>query len=218
MITTLRPCLDKLEISRIQGQLPMKKEFVTEVNAVTAASFGSAEEVPMIETFDHLSESNLGHFVYIGSGPNRTLVAYALNDIYEFECLDAKFKVNYFASAFILPQIRKQIALYRMLGSMRLTHDEDIIMVRTQSPIVMTFFAWLCEFSGMRLISPLERVPTEIVELVFSRFRRRNLVMTGVYGRCLTGRPIEPKTPFSKNLIELINPLAGDAVVLVGKK
>jgi hypothetical protein len=224
---------DKMEIERLMGEMPKTMPFIREVNDVTAKSFGC--NVPIQETEEHLTESNLGHFVYLKDNGRPRLVAYALNDI--FDCTfshgeefkeSTTLKVNYFASAFIIPEIRRQFALYKLLGSARLLNDEDVLMVRTQNPIVMSFFAWLCQFTGMELHCPTRyptngRLPKNVTQTVSQKFGKmclwpKDLLFREVYGRCLTGKPIEATTPFTKELTRRLAPYAGDAVVMVGVK
>lgn len=205
---------EDLYIQRHKGQLPMSTEFVRSVNSVTARSFGC--EVPLVETFEHLGESNLGHFVF---NHRDDLLGYTLNKLFQsnVNALEGA-RVNYFASAFVLPKARRNLAIYKLLASTRLEHNEDFIMIRTQSPIVMSYFAWVCEIARMTMITPLDRVPTEVLSLVFESFSRNSLIHPKVYGRCLTKEPIEPKTTFTKNLMEGLHPEQGDALVLVGRK
>ncbi|MBT5338425.1 hypothetical protein HN858_04570 [Candidatus Falkowbacteria bacterium] len=203
-----------LHIKRHKGQLPMSTEFVRCVNSVTARSFG--QEVPLVETFEHLGESNLGHFVF---NCRDQLIGYSLNNLFQTNVsgLDGA-RVNYFASAFVLPEARRKLAIYKLLASTRLEHNEDFLMVRTQSPIVMSYFAWVCEIARMTLITPLDRVPTEVLSMVFESFSRNSLIHPKVYGRCLTKEPLEPKTSFTKDLMEGLHPEQGDALVLIGRK
>ncbi|NQT50265.1 hypothetical protein HQ571_06245 [Candidatus Kuenenbacteria bacterium] len=220
-----------VEVKRVIGEQSDEPIFVREVNRITAASFGA--DVPIEETYDHLEEANLGHFVYMSKDGFPRLIAYALNETFEIDWFNGVNErtatVNYFSSAFILPEIRKQFSLYKMLGSMRLTHDEDIIMTRTQNPIVMSFFAWLCEFQGMRLLSPHRgtrpghHLPNAISVAIKYKFElenqfRWNMIFPDAYGRCLTGQPIEAKTPFSEDITQQLDVLAGDAALLVGRK
>ena len=205
--------LDDLSIKRVQGQLPMSREFVLQANAVTAASFG--QKVPLLETFEHFGESNLGHFVF--DGKNR-LIGYTLNEIYAAQTSGGEIKVNYFSSAFVLREVRRKICLYKMLSSLRLDYTEQVVMVRTQNPLVITYFTRICEMARLELFTPDKRLPTDLDEIVFEKFRRHGLRHDGVYGRCLTGTPVEPKTDFTKRLFADLKPQNGDAIVLIGKK
>ncbi|MFH1315757.1 MAG: hypothetical protein ABIH67_05190 [Candidatus Uhrbacteria bacterium] len=205
---------DKLEVTKHQGSLPSKESFVREVNKVTANAFGFP--VPLQETYEHLAESNLGHFVYVVEDGRKRLIAYALNDVFTVQFF-AQYKVNYFSSAFILPEMQRNFALYKMLGTLRLMRNEDMIVVRTQSPIVMTFFAWLCEFNRMRLLTHLSTSQLPQVDAAIEhKFGTTNMVHPGAYGRCLTGEPIKPKTLIAQQLSKQIDATAGDAIILVG--
>ena len=205
---------DKLEVTRHRGKLPNEEVFVREVNRVTAEAFGFA--VPLEETFDHLAESNLGHFVSVAESGHQRLIAYALNDLFNINHKD-QLRVNYFSSAFILPEAQRDFALYKMLGTLRLMRNEDMVMVRTQSPIVMTFFAWLCEFTRKRMITHLNRSrPPQVDAAIEHKFGTTDMVHPGAYGRCLTGEPIKPKTVLTRQLSEQIDVTAGDAIILVG--
>jgi len=205
---------DKLEVSKHQGSLPSEESFVREVNKVTAKAFGFP--VPLQETYEHLAESNFGHFVHVVEDGRKRLIAYALNDLFTVQFF-VQYKVNYFSSAFILPEARRNFALYKMLGTLRLMRNEDMIMVRTQSPIVMTFFAWLCEFRRLRMISHLSNpCPEKVVVAVEKKFRTSEMIHLGAYGRCLTGKPVEPKTLLTRQLSKQVDVNAGDAIILVG--
>ncbi len=205
---------DKLEVVKHQGVLPNEETFVREVNQVTAEAFGFP--VPLQETYDHLAESNLGHFVSVAEGGQRRLIAYTLNDVFDIDN-KGRLRINYFSSAFILPEARRDFALYRMLGTLRLMRNEDMIMVRTQSPIVMTFFAWLCEFNRMRMLTHLSTsLPPEVSSAIQHKFGTTDMVHPGAYGRCLTGEPIKPKTMIARQLSKQIDVTAGDAIILVG--
>jgi hypothetical protein len=205
---------DKLEVVKHQGNLPNDEVFVREVNRVTAEAFGFP--VPLQETYDHLAESNLGHFVSVAEGDQQRLIAYALNDLFTVQFF-GQHRVNYFSSAFILPEARRDFALYKMLGTLRLMRNEDMIVVRTQSPIVMTFFAWLCEFNRMRMLTHLStsRLP-QVDAAIEHKFGTTDMVHHGAYGRCLTGEPITPKTLLSRQLSKQIDVTTGDAIILVG--
>ncbi len=207
---------DKLEVVKHEGVLPFDEAFVREANQVTAAAFGYP--VPLQETYDHLAESNLGHFVYIEEDEERKLIAYALNYLFEVEVGNQTLRVNYFSSAFILTGFRRDLLLYKWLGRLRLMQNEDIILVRTQSPIVISFFTWLCELARMRLVSHLDDtvVPDGVMAALQHKFGDTTMIWPGVYGRCLTGEPVEPKTPLAQQLSSKIDVTAGDAIILVG--
>jgi len=207
---------NKLEIERELGDQPNEESFVRQVNAITAECFGC--EVPLQETYDHLTEANLGHYIFVEESGEKKLVGYALNDLFEVEVNGKSYRANYFSSAFILPHYRRNFMLYKMLGTARLIQDEDLIMVRTQNPIVMSFFAWLCEFFRMRMVTHLESKvqPALVRKALQQKFGNTELFCPGVYGRCLTGAPVEPKTKFSTELMRELDPDQGDALILVG--
>jgi len=153
---------DRIVIDRYEGTMPDSEEFVKQVNHVTADSFG--KKVPLEETIEHLRKADLGNFVFIENGQERRMVAYMLNEFFTTEDVRRRhlhdpvpFKmVNYISSAFVVPSLRNKMSILRFLGSISMNWDEDMFMIRTQNPMIMSFFAWLTEFCSMELYSELD--------------------------------------------------------------
>jgi hypothetical protein len=64
-----------------------------------------------------------------------------------------------------------------MLGALRLSGREEILLVRTQSPRVMTSFLRLCDDHGYRPYTPLSpSVPDAVRAVLAGRFSHEGLV------------------------------------------
>jgi hypothetical protein len=207
----------KIEFIRRHGNQDQAPDFVREVNQLTALA--CAAPVPLEETYARLAEANLGHFVYRTQGGERTLIAYSLNQVFDVTLRGRSQTVNYFSSAFLLPNLQAKFSLYHYLGSLRITGRETFLMVRTQSPVVVSFFARFCKLYRCRVYTPLNKhLPADVTELVRSRFAQDGLIYRGVYGRRITGAPVPAKGGLSRRVMALIEPARGDACVLVAKR
>ncbi len=207
----------KIEFIRRHGTQDRSADFVGAVNRLTALA--CAAPVPLEETYARLSEANLGHYVYRTVGGERQLIAYALNQVYDVTLRGRRQTVNYFCSAFLMPNLQAKFSLYHYLGSLRLTGRETFLMVRTQNPVVVSFFTRFCKLYRCRVYTPLnKRLPSDVTELVRSRFSHDGLIYRGVYGRAITGAPVAAKGGMSRRVMALLEPARGDACVLVAKR
>jgi hypothetical protein len=183
---------------------------------MTERSMGRA--LPLGETITRLGRSNLGHFVYVRDGSTERLVAYTLNEVYTALVGGRPATVNYFCSAFILPEYRGKYALYRTLGPMRLVGREDFLLMRTQSPLTMSGFWRLCRDHGFRVYTALNaRVPAPARRVVRLRFENDVLIHKTAYPTRVSP-PSPPRTARTRRLMDLIDPERGDAVVFVAER
>jgi hypothetical protein len=202
---------DSLTIERKRGAQPRDGAFIRMVHEMTLRA--STKNLPLDQTVSRLSRANLGHYVYMENSHKRRLIGYTLNELFNANAQGVSTRVNYFCSAFILPQTRSVFSLYRFLWRMRLTGREDLLLIRTQSPLVMTSFLRLCRRHRYRTFTPLsENVPRAVQEVVTSRFADGALVHRAVYpGRI--SPPMAPPTQKIARLMALIEPDRGDACV-----
>ncbi|HEU4403686.1 MAG TPA: hypothetical protein VFS43_00100 [Polyangiaceae bacterium] len=207
----------KIEFIRRHGTQDRAPDFVREINRLTALA--CAAPVPIEETYARLAEANLGHFVYRTQGGERTLIAYSLNQVFDVTLRGRPHTVNYFCSAFLMPNLQARFSLYHYLGSLRITGRETYLMVRTQNPVVISFFTRFCRLYRCRVYTPLsKRLPSDVTELVRARFAQEGLIYRGVYGRPLTGSPVPARGGLSRRVMALLEPSRGDACVLVAKR
>ncbi|HEU4403691.1 MAG TPA: hypothetical protein VFS43_00125 [Polyangiaceae bacterium] len=208
---------DGIEFAREEGPLSLPPALRRELNRL--ASEASGRHVPPEETETRLAAANLAHFVWSTAGRSRRLVAYALNELYEVELGGEKRAANFFSSAFIAKEIRWKFSLYQFLGSLRTTGDEAYLFVRTQSPLMISFFYRFCKLSGYQFFSPLsQRVPLDVTQLVAGRFGAEGLVLKGAYGRRASMAPIAARSTQASKILGKLDVAAGDACVLVGRK
>jgi ketopantoate reductase len=206
-----------IEIVRIKGQQRLDPESLCDVNALTSRAFGAP--VPLEETYKHLIDANLKYFIYAKDHGKRRLVGYSLNHIYELQVGPSSKRINYFVSAFLDPELQRGSGVYQFLGSLRVTGDEDFFMVCTQNPLVVSSFARVARTQECRLFTPLHRrIPREVKDVVRQSFGDPALIRPGMYGRCLTGTPIEPRTSLTREIMSCMDPLRGDACLLVAKR
>ncbi len=174
---------------------------------------------PLLETISRLQRANLGHYIYLEleSNGDELLVGYALNEIYRADIPGCGLaEINYFCSAFLLPEARERYSLYRMLGAARLSGNENFLMMRTQSPLAISTFRRLCEREAFQLYGPSDPLlPSTVGAVVASRFEQSSLVHRAAYpARVSPPRP--PRDAWTRGLMQLIDPDRGDALVLFG--
>lgn len=202
---------DSLTIQRESGAQPTNDEFVDWVHGLTLRAVGI--RIPRYETETRLSRANLGHYVFVERRGSRDLIGYSLNEIFPILLEGSALRVNYFCSAFLLPETRNLFSLYAMLGALRVIGREEMLMMRTQNPLVMRSFFRLCQRHGYRAFSPAStNVPRIVREALVNRFGNDDFVHRRVYpGRV---SPVEvPRTRMTSQLMGLIDPDAGDSCV-----
>ena len=205
---------ERLSIERREGPQPSDAAFVEEVHAMTRLAGGPAIEMP--QTRERMERATLGHYVYLDQGGGPRLVAYSLNEIYDAR-IDGVFDtVNYFCSAFILPELRTRYSLYRLLAALRVSGGEPYVLMRTQSPVVMRSFLGMCQQHGYVPFTALSSsVPREVQDIVQYRFQTTELVHRAAYPGRVSPPGVPPTGP-SADLMKLIDPDRGDACVFVG--
>ncbi|WP_394834580.1 hypothetical protein LVJ94_49605 [Pendulispora rubella] len=206
---------DTLTIRRVVGAQSLGDSFVQRVHDMTERAMES--RLPLGETVARLGRANRAHYIHRELGGCDDLVGYALNETYVADTLSCgAVKVNYFCSAFLLREIRRRYSLYRMLGPMRLAGDEQILVLRTQSPLPMAAFRRLCHANDFHLYSPLDAdVPDIVHDVVVNRFGGPERVHRAVYPTRVSP-PNEPHDAQTARLMDLIDPDCGDALVFVG--
>jgi len=205
---------DSLTIEREVGAQPRNDAFVDRVHALTLRIAGVP--IPFEETQTRLARANLGHYIFIERGGLRDLIGYSLNEIFRIDLCASTVRVNYFCSAFLLPETRNLFSLYSVLGAMRVSGREEIVLMRTQNPLVMTSFFRLCRRHGYRAFSAAStNIPPVAREVLVARFGHDDFVHRRVYpGRV---SPVEmARTTTTCRLMSLIDPDAGDSCVFCG--
>ncbi|MBI4440796.1 hypothetical protein HY639_01385 [Candidatus Woesearchaeota archaeon] len=156
-------------------------------------------------------------FVLVLRDNTRRAVAYAVNEELE---LQGK-KVNYFATALFRREVQRH-GLYSELNDLRASLlPADVLMTRTQNPVVYRAFNRLCADRGYRVFPQAEKTPAEVIALAkeFCNEVTESLVVPGVYfNRSLMDDTPAPKTLLEQRLWSTLSVDKGDALVVVGLK
>jgi hypothetical protein len=203
---------DSLTIQREFGPQPADDAFVRMVHEMTLRA--AAAEIPIEQTVSRLSKANLGLYVFLEREGRRDLVAYTLNELSSAPAtIPVRPRVNYFCSAFLLPETRNMFSLYRMLGALRVSGGEEVLLMRTQNPIVMASFFRLCRRHGYRAFGPTsDAIPRVVRDALIERFGDDELVHRAAYPGRVSPREMA-RTKRTAQLMELIDPDRGDACV-----
>lgn len=206
---------DTLMIRRVVGAQSLEDAFVRRVHDMTERAMESS--LPLGETVARLGRANRAHYIYLASDDREELVGYALNEIYAAEILGGgPVKINYFCSAFLLHDLRRRYSIYRMLAPMRLAGDEQVLILRTQSPLPMVAFRRLCRAENFHLYSSMDSdIPRVVRDVVAHRFGGPELVHRAVYPTRVSP-PLASHDAEATRLMGLIDAERGDALVLVG--
>lgn len=145
------------------------------------------------------------------------IVAYAVNDLLD---INGK-KVNYYASGFIRRELQGN-GLYNEMNILRYKYTlADIIMTRTQNPVVYREFKKLCCSLGYFLEPRGNEINTETLSLAkgFSSDVEENMVVRGVYwNRSLMNDTPKPQGELETKLWNNLNINNGDAMIIIGIK
>lgn len=185
---------------------------VKELNAISIDAF--KKSTPIEETWERTVGVDVIYLIKDVKDANR-IVGYTTNDMMMLEGQT----VNYFSSALFKREIQQQ-GLYKMVNDLRLeTHPSDIIMTRTQNPLVEAGFKHLCSDNGIVFFP--NGVPTTqeimIIARAYAPSVNEKLICEGVYGRALmdeTPKPVGDIVGMFKGL----NIDRGDGIILIGKK
>ncbi|MFH1589659.1 MAG: hypothetical protein ABIB43_03785 [archaeon] len=187
----------------------MQEKLVKELNVLTAAIFNKA--TPIEETWERTVGVDI---VYLIKNQDE-IVGYTTNDLMK---LNGR-KMNYFSSAFIKRDLQDH-GLYHEINNIRFnTHPTDVIMTRTQTPIVISGFKRLCDENGFTMFPSGGLVPPDIMNIARAYDPNVNfsLVCKGVYGRALMDDTPEPRDDV-RSMFNMINVNNGDGMILIGTK
>ena len=215
---TSRLSTANLELQQKIGRQPLDDAFVQQVHDMTLCCVPG--KLPVGETTSRLSRANLGHYVLdrADRGGGARLVAYSLNELFDTTACSVHLRVNYFCSAFLLPEMRTKYMLYQTLCALRITRDDDILLMRTQNPRAMSSFLRLCRSHGYQPYTPLSKhVPDVMREILLGRFLTDSLVHRRAYPVRIAPSE-EPVTPEAKQIMSLTDPAQGDACVFVAMR
>ncbi|MFH1173906.1 MAG: hypothetical protein V1725_02125 [archaeon] len=124
--------------------------------------------------------------------------------------------VNYFSSALFTRALQGK-RIYKQLNKLRLQHlPSDIIMTRTQNPIVVHAFRKLCEETG-RDCFPNGKLDQHALHIAHAYADCSDeMICKGVYGRQLMDNTPAPGRE-ERALFSTLDIEQGDAVILIGK-
>ena len=182
-------------------------ELVRELNAISIDAFN--KPTPPEETWERTVR--VGR-IYLLKDSGR-IVGYATNALMELNGIG----VNYFSSALLRREVQNK-GLYGPLNRLRVeTIDSDVIMTRTQNPLVVKGFLSLCEQLGMQGfpngISPTERVMD--IARAYSPNVDPDMVCKGVYGRALMDNTPNPCKSI-EHICSKLDVDRGDGLILIG--
>ncbi len=145
------------------------------------------------------------------------IVGYAVNDLLT---LVGK-EVNYFASGFLRREMQGN-GFYSEINRLRVDLlPSDIIMTRTQNPIVYAQFRKLCDEKGYVLEPQGEVVEGETLAIAqaYSPEVEKSMITRGVYwNRSLMDDTPTPRGELERRIWSDLNVKNGDAVIIIGEK
>lgn len=192
-------------------ELPDEKKIllVQRLNEITSQAFG--KNVPLQETWERtVNVKSIYLLIH-----NSTIAGYATNDLSEF----SGKKVNYFSSGFIGNEFRGK-GLYNFINYWRLVDEEsDIIMTRTQNPLVVSGFKSLCDNNGFTFHPGEIKERNNALKIAKNYFPEINseFICKNAYGRALMDKTPAPEKNTS-HILRNIDVCKGDAVILLGYK
>lgn len=143
----------------------------------------------------------------------KRIIGFSINEGYEIEGKT----INYFRATIFNKAIQKS-GIYPLLNELKiLIIPSDILMVRTQNPVVYKYFTQLCDNHGLSVSPTVEKIDSDMVKLAkkldpdvdeFSVHRK----IFG--GEALIGTPKPP--PDIAPIWDRMNIYDGDILVIVG--
>jgi len=147
-------------------------------------------------------------------------VGYTVNDQLTLDGTD----VNYFATALTLSRFRGN-GLYGLINPLRAisVDNANVLMTRTQNPIVYHRFTQVCNDFGLDVITTTDPIPEKVLTMAkeFSSNVTDDLICRNVYdfgegGRALMYYTPEPQGEAQIKIWDKINVEKGDAILIFG--
>ncbi len=187
------------------------RTILPELYRVALDAFGKWLPAEAIES--RTAEASLVMVLY----QEERILGYAVNDLLTL----AGKEVNYFASGFLRREMQGN-GLYSEMNRLRVDLlPSDIIMTRTQNPIVYAQFRKLCEEKRYKFEPQGEVVREETLAIAqaYSPEVERSMIVRGVYWkRSLMDDTPTPRGDLEKRIWSNLNVKNGDAVIIVGRR